>query len=851
MEHKKRVLPYGTLALLSSLGAALHAQPTTESGPTPELEAFILRETDLAQSGDLMPTSRQVFSVFGTGSLLDTPRSVTVITPEMMKQFDIKDFGDLAKLGAGTQQANYYGVPGVPSLRGAKGSVFFNGMQRAYQRNEMPLSFGSLEGMDLVKGPAPAHFGAALVGGYANLIPKSPYFDEKRGSVQLEVGENDSYRVQADFGGPTLFRDRPAAYRVSITSQLADSYYDNVGNDFISLYASTKIQLKPDVTFFSGAEYFNYKSNENAGWNRLTQNLARNGQYVIGEPISVSDSRWGGNANRRLHTVNPALVVPDAAVLARFGDAATARAAGLLDLSDAGDRATAYAGIPAGDLPFIAQTASGFQYTPGYFAGGGEVFTQKVDGSTVLADPSDFANSQNFFWFADYESKANPDRSWKNQFIFDYITTEKRSSYSYAIDTKQLVLENKLSLTEDFGFLNSSVTYGGSVRFTKAEQLQDFWDEPFSRRDITAPGISGNSVVFAGGLDPEGNIRWNSPFAGFAPGIGGNSVTSDLFQYSLFGYAESKITDTLTTYTSLLGAFAHYKTGVPREASVGFPAPANVKGDMWYYSASFSPVLKLTENWSAYVMAQYGTAIEPLQGGPILGENALSRNKLLEIGTKASLLDNRLFVSLAGYMWSQSTFSANAGGNTTIQSEGQGVELELTYAVTDRLTLIAAANHQIVELENPVRFRVVPTTEEGFALFGGELQTPFSQNQGGFDPSLLGPPANNPKLRINSTPATQIKLFAVYNLENGFGVSGGPIWSSSYYADYDRTVSLPSSIVVNASVYYRQPTYEISLSVDNLTGEDYFYGADPIFASGGIITKAPDRQFKLSYTYKF
>jgi iron complex outermembrane recepter protein len=502
-------------------------------------------------------------------------------------------------------------------------------------------------------------------------------------------------------------------------------------------------------------------------------------------------------------------------------------------------------------LDSIAQTTSGFQYTPEFFTNGNKVFTTPIDGSTVLSDPSDFADSENLFWFADLDFTGNPDRTIKNQFILDYIRTSKRSSYSYAIDTQQLALENKLSLTEEFDFLNSLVTYGGSVRFTRARQLQDFWDEPFSRRDISLPTISGNSEVFAGGLDPEGNIRWNSPFAGFSPAVGGSSVESDLFQYSLFAFSENEWSERWTTYTSLLGAFAHYKVGVPSAAVGGFAAPRDDKGDMWYYSASFSPVYRITDNWNAYVMAQYGTSIEPLQGGPILGENALSTNRLYEIGTKVSLLENRLFASLAGYTWRQSTFNTGAGGDSILQLEGEGVELEVTFLATDRLTLIGSANQQITELKAPLGFRVAPASEEDFALFGGELQTPFSQAQGGFDPALLGPPANNPDLRVGAAPDTQLKLFAVYELENGFGLSGGGIWSDSYWASYDRQVKLPSSLVFDASIFYRQPNYEIRLYVENLTSEDYFFGADPTFAAAGIITKAPERTFKISYAYNF
>jgi iron complex outermembrane recepter protein len=828
---------------------------TTTDDELPILETFIAEQSAAAITGDLNPTSREVFSVFGNQSIIDVPRSVTVITPEMMQAFDIQSFRDISRIGAGTQQANFYGVPGVPSFRGAKGSVFFNGMQRAYQRNEMPLSFGSLEGMDLVKGPAPAHMGAALVGGYANLIPKMPYFDKQRGSVMVEIGQYDHYRIQADVGGPTLIGGIPSASRISLTAQQADSYYNDVSNDYVSLYASIKAQLRPNVMLFTGTEYFNYKSNENAGWNRLTQNLVSNNQYVIGEPISVSDSRWGGRANRRLHTLQPALVVPEAAVINRFGSAAAAVAAGLLDMSDPATRDTVY-GVFGAERPFLAETDSGFLYTQDFFDNGGEVFTTPIKGSTVLSDPTDFANSENIFWFADLDFTANADRKAKFQFILDYIRTTKRSSYSYAIDTQQFVTESKLTVSEDLDFLKSNVTYGGSFRFSRAKTLQDFWDEPFSRRDISQSNISGNSQVFAGGMDPEGTIRWNSPFQAtpFAPSLGAYSIQSDLFQYSLFGYSITEITDSITLYSSLLGAYANYKASTPSQAFASGLNPVNEtsrSGDKLYYSASVSPVLALTDNINLYAMLQYGTAIEPLQGGAIIGEGQFSTNRLYEFGTKGAFLDGRLYAGLASFLWQQSASLSNAGGDSVIQQEGKGVEFEITYAVTDNFTLIGSANYQIVELKNPIGFRVVPTDEQGFALFGGELQTPFSQNQGGFDPSFLGAPANNPNLRLGGTPETQLKLFGVYELENGFGGSLGAIWSDSYWASYDRNVKLPSTLVFDGSIFYRTPRYEIRLTVENLTNEDWFYGADPFFAASGIITKAPERTFKATFTYNF
>ena len=866
---KKKLLRGGYGLGLLAAPFASHGQeaatpkPEATSGDVVTLEEFIVRESAQAASGDLLPTSRPVMSVFGNQSIVDTPRSVTVLTPELLKQFDIQDFSDLAKIGAGTQQVNYYGVPGIPTIRGAKGSVYFNGMQRAYQRNEMPLSFGSIEGMDVVKGPAPGNFGAALVGGYVNLIPKSPYFDEKRGQLQIEVGQYSHFRSQFDVGGPTLLLGKPAAYRVSVTGQLADSYYDKIGNDFVSLYGSVKAEIAKGVTIFTGGEYFNFKSNENAGWNRPTQQLVDNGSYVIGEPISLSDSRFGGYANRTLlyGTNNPfnskyddgstpegvsptvtALVVSQSAINRALanGTITPAQVALMNDLSTDAGRTAAYSNLPAGDLPFISQSASGFQYTPEYFAAGGEALTEKIDGSQVLADDADFADSQNLFWFGDIESKRHPDRAIKLQNILDYVETEKRSSYGYAFDSQQTILESKLSITEDLDFINTALTYGASIRYTDAWQLQDFWDEPFSRRDISRSDVSNKSKIAAGGpsIYSNGINYWNGGFGG----KGGNTE-SQLTQVSGFFYGDTKLAEKLHVYTSALLGYASFEVGAPSDAGT-FPSD---DGNKTYTSISVSPQFRITKEITIYATGQRGTAVDPLQGGPIAGEQSFAKNDLEEIGLKASLFDGKLFTGIAGYHWRQTSFNTRSAVNEEL--EGKGVEFENTVKLSENLSLIGSVGYQRVTLEGTsTPFRAVPMSAQDWALYGGILNDPFDDvNTGG----PFGNPANNPDRIYPGTPETQAKLFAIYEFSSGLGISIGGVWSDSYWHNYDRTIKLPSTLVFNGSIFYKRPTWDLSLSVENLTNEDYFSGSDPIFGSGTIITKAPETNFKLSYAYRF
>lgn len=814
-----------------------------------ELEQFIATETALAESGDLLPSSRPTSSVFGEMAVLDTPRAVTVLTPELMAQFDIQDFSDLGRIGAGTQQRNYYGVPGTPILRGAEGGVFFNGIQRAFQRNEMPLSFGSVEAMDVVKGPAPAHFGVSQAGGYTNLLPKSPFFDRKRSLITTEIGTEEDYRVQLDTGAPLLLGERPAAYRISVTGQYAGSPYERVRNDFLSVYGSLKVQLSSNTTLFTGMEAFRFKSNENAGWNRPTQNLVDHSAYVIGEPISIASSDWEGRANRYLLYQNPALVVPASVVDAGLADGSitASQRDAMLNLAYPAQRALAYAGISDADLATISPTTSGYQYTPAYFAAGGSVFTAPISRGTVLASDEDFADADNLLYFADLVSRRDSGATMSAQFMLDYIGTDKSSTYGYATNTNQLVLEAKGSYQQSYDFLQTNLTMGLSARRSEAKTRQDFFDEPFSRRDISRPEISGNSTIPVGAqTDPDGVNFW-SPTA-----QGGANAESTLWLLSAFAFAENRLHETLTTYTSLVLSHAPYDTRYPSgvdRVPPDDPRRDPVSGEKDFASFSFSPVWNATDEIRFYATIQRGTSIDPLDGGAIIGRGNFADNSMDELGIKVSIIDDTLFASLAAYQWDQTAF--NVRENNAEELEGEGIEFEMTYAPTERFALIGSIGHQEVRRNTPLGFRSIPLTEEQWALYGGQLNSPFSGLPAPAERAPYSRPASNPNLVYPGAPEDQVKLHAYVGLPRGFSMTIGARWSDSYWHNFDRTIRLPATAVFDASLSWRNDDWSVDLRGFNLTNEDVFTGAEPVFGANTLVTKAPGPTAKLIVSRRF
>ena len=765
-----------SLSTLLALTVSLTNLQGQDSG-IPELESFIADESASALLNTVMPTEREISGLFSDAkSILEIPRSVTLLSPEILDQLNIKGLRDLEKVGAGTQAFNYYGVPGSPTIRGARGGTYLNGMLRAYNRNEMPLSFGSLEAIEIVKGPAPADFSPTLIGGFVNLIPKTPFFDEEKGSIELQFDNWGRKTSTADLGAPFLISGEiPAAYRLSITSQDGESYYDDLSNDYTSVYGSIKFRPKKGVSVFMGGEYFDYKSNENPGWNRPTQQLVDTGAYVIGEPQDITSGIWRGTAARREISADPRLAIERSVaeeLVPKFGNLE--------------------------DMEFITDSdgVEKYVYTSDYFANGGSAVTRQLEGNVVLTDPSDFADSTDTVLFADIVLDSNPERTVTIKGIAEFLETEKNSSYGYAFASEQTLFGAKMYVTERGLIPNTSFSYGIGTRFHDATQLQDYWDEPFSRRDITEDEISANTILLSGAQFPiGGNNQWG------LFGVGGNSE-SELMQLSTFINGQSKLMD---DKLSLLGSvrfeYADFDIKVPSEVDglsaetrANYASNGSDSTDYLNWNLGFN--YEVAEGIYLYGNYQEGTSMDPSQGGALVGEANFAENEMSEAGIKSSFIDGSLFTSVAFYNWEQSAFNGRAGSSEPL--EGEGFEFEATWIVSDSLKFIGSFTSQEVKRKTPLGFRTIPFSEQDWAMYGGELNDPFGN--AGFDgrdryDRNFGTPPANPNLVFPGPPEEIIKLFGIYDFQNGFEMSGGVRSQEEFFLDFDRQIVLPDALI--------------------------------------------------------
>ena len=854
-----QLVAYLLITTLSATGQE-STQVQDDLGPITELEAFIVRESSAYESGGIEPLSRPVTGLFNTSkNVLEIPRSVTMLTPEHMNLLQIDDLRSLSKFGAGTQLINNYGVTGTPIIRGAKGATLLNGMVRSFNLNEMPLSFGSSEALDIVKGPTPPHISPTHVGGFVNLVPKSPFFDERRGSVELTFGSYDQYRALIDYGGPIMIGNRPSAFRVSITLNHEGSYYNRLRNDFESAYFSIKTDITKKVTAFAGFEFFHYNSSENAGWNRPTQDLIDNGNYVIGEPINITDSDYQNTANRDLASYPygygwyngiadfNALVVPKEVVDAAVADGRITTAArdAMLNMQDADDIARAY-GQPlpsTGDVdPNYAAIAdvsdtlarlmsqnsnNGYRYTQDYFDNGGIVFTAPIEGSDVLSDDNDLSEATNWVGFTDLDWTGSRGTHWQYKLLIDTLKTEKLSSYGYAIDTEQFILDQRIEGLDYLDwFRSTTVSYGIGARYTQAEMVQDYYAEPFSRRDISLAQVSNNSRILAGPqLGPDGLNYWS-------PDIGAN-VASDLFQASLFGQFDSRITERLQLTLSARVEHASFDAELPgrvQRANETIRTGVENSGEKNTYSLGGYLTYEIAPNTRLYVAAQDGISLDLTQAGGVFGEDNFAEADLLEGGIKFTLLDERVQGSISTWEWKQSRFNQRDYQSEPLK--GKGVEFEATFTlVREHLFLITSAENQRIQRQIGLGYRSLPLDAQGWALNAGAITS-------GVDAF----PVNNPDLDYPGIPETTYKGHLIWKL-NALQLALSGVYSRANWLNFEHTMKLPSSFLVSVYAGYKVGAWDLAFTVENLTDEDYFLGADPLFASNTLVTKGEPRRY--------
>ncbi len=823
---KMRAIALMALGGSLALPAAAQAQDSTgvetaaATEPTPaaddNIETVVVKAKVNREVNIL--SNEPVDSVFGFDkSIKDTPRSITSISNETLNKLNINELNDLVALSPGSFTQSFFGVAGSLDVRGTPGEVYFRGVRRIDNPGNYPTPIGASDRIDIVRGPASPIYGPSKIGGYLNFVPKSgrasdgAYMKQPMGEFGATRGSWDKNVLHGEVGGPGNFLGNDFGYYLYAESENSGSYYQNTATRQSIYQASLDMQLSEKSRIEFGGMYQDFKGNQVAGWNRLTQDLIDHGTYITGSP-------------RSLDTNGDGLLSGPEAAAANGG-----QGLGIFYFGGVGAQPAATV------LTDLAAHPDNALINPG---------TAHITGKQVLVQKDDELTDKVPTLYFDFIHDFDGGLKLTNKSFYESLKNNNENAYGFSQYADTWVFEDQLILAyaQDFGdAVKSSYQFSPSIRHQDFEHGDNFAYEYFDRRDITKPGspVDRRTLSTRDGSAVE-------PYSSHTKGNYTDVGVALMADYTFFDSIH------------LLGGGRYDSIDVESTCLVDSLDCAEIAGikqksndDVWSWSASLSydiPVIGVTP----YVTKAKQTTLIVGQGGEVPADSvasgkAVADSKLTEYGAKASLWDDRLYGSVAHFKQERVDYSAqNTVTNNTTESKGW--EFEFRGVVTDNLAITGAYT----------RLKVYNLTarEDGFQFgFAGGSDLPE-----GVDPALMyGGVVNGLTFtddgRKQGVPENIYSIYLIYNFAeaiiDGLTTTIGVTHVDSTYSGFSKSVKLPSYTLLNAGLNYETKHWKLGLQGKNLTDEKYFRSNFPdLFGSSVVLPELP-RNYLASVAYKF
>jgi len=818
---------YRNVRQLLALGALLSA--VTAVAPVAVAEEEVMEEVVVTGDLNSLP-GEDVKSIFGFNkSILETPRSVSTVSEELMDRMNMQDIDELVTVSPGSFTQSFFGVAGGLDVRGTPGETYFRGIRRLDNPGNYPTPIGASDRVDIVRGPASPIYGPSKIGGYLNFNPKSArieetgaYIEENTGALSYTAGSWDKSVLTAEVGGPAEFAGKPMGFYLYGELENSDSFYENApGVEQSLIQASFDMDLNDQVQLQFGGMYHDYSGAQNAGWNRITQDLIDNGTYITGSP-SPLDTDGDGKISHQEYDVN--------------GD-------GFTDLNPFA--------FWSGDNGLPANSTLTFDDISGFFNSDllalNDVGTAILDPKTTLIGAEDHLENQVATLY--FDVIIDTDAGWevKNQLFYESYENVNENAYGFSQFHETYVIEEKLVLSKTYTFdsLVASVQLSPSIRFTDFEHGDDYTNEYFGRRDLTGPSTALDARLLATSIDDD----YTEYYIGEYTDIGLAFLTDLSWEngLSLLIGARHDRLDMESRQPADKLLLASSNNFCTDGSCIDLAAEDDVSGNSWTVSLSYEiantgiiPYVTVSEQ--ATVIAGQGAE---LTVSNVASGGAFDSSELTEFGVKGELLeDGRLYFSLSHYEQERTDFSAQSiVTNQAVKTEG--TEFELRWAVND--ALFVGATYTNVEALN------LASIDDGsrFSFYGAE-------DLPAIDPALLfggqiGGPVNVAASggRRAGMPENIYSVYGTYLFDNGVSVSASVTDVDSVASGFSNSITLPAYTLVNMTLGYETESWKFSLTGKNLTDERYFRSNFPnLFGSTIVLPELP-RHFIAKAQYSF
>ena len=805
------------------LGSAL-----AQDEPVEVLELYEIEE-EVEDPVGILPQI-PVDSVFGFGeNIVDTPRSVSSISAEMIEQYGIDDINGLIAFSPGAFTTSFFGVAGQLDIRGAPGETYFRGMKRIENPGNYQTPIGASDRVDVVRGPPSPIFGFGKIGGYLNFIPKSArastgkYFDEPRGSMKGTYGSWQKRVLQAEVGGPMSIEDTKGGYYLFALAEDSETYYNNVPRQQYILQSTFNFDLSDTVRVEFGEQYQYFYSTENAGWNRVTQALVDKGTYTAGAPYINPDlPEHGGDADGFL----------DQSEAANVGGLFYFMIGGICCFETPGFGGSPPGGIEGPNPQMALDPAT--------------VRTTKIDGSQVLVDSRDYLVSDSLGIFFDVIFEPSDNFSVTNKLFYDFLDRQKRASYGFSQRNDAESFEEKIILAGSSSFGNdvsANWQVAPSVRWYHAETFQDFDVETFDRRDLSLYGGTGTpNDRRANSLDNPEKNPWT------------DSDITDFFEFGFALFSDVDVGENLHFLLAGRASYVDVETVAAGENNLSRNAGNTATAQRWEWAYNVSGSYNLPMGLTIYATNARQPLIMTDQTGGVpfsvtASGDPMANTSLWETGFKGFANEKKLFYAFAVYQ--QTLQSFNAQQLTVTATRGTGYEAELRFVPNVNWAFSFAGNWQktvyspLVAGNSEFAFL---NPEQATFLTGVESKGEYfwAGTLGNSEGCCMVDHAERPGL-----PDKTLSFNTTWRSNGPWEANLGVSYIAEVSGDRLKQLSLPSAFLVNAAVVYNTERWTIRAIGKNLTDERYFRGNFPGLFGGVTVLPQLPVHWEISLTHKF
>lgn len=798
----RRALIATALSTCGPLFAQEASQPAAaDKEPIHVLEKFVLEEKVEDPMG-VMP-KEPTGAAFGLSlTPLETPRSMTFLSGEMLEQYGVNDIADLVRVAPSTYTTFNFGIQGGVDIRNVSADSYFRGIKRVENRSAIPTPLGATDRVEIVRGPPSPIYGSGKIGGYMNYVPKTArastgkYLDVPVGKVSVTYGDYNKRILTAEVGGAAKLGKLPAGYYVYTQFEDSDSFYNNATKKQEILQATFNVDLNRAVRIEAGTMLQHWRGVGVVGWNRLTQDLVDNGTYKTGLPLVNLDTNGSG-----------------AIELAEINASGSDKLIKTLTYNQ-------YLGLAA--RPTLQ---------PQFALDPATVGTTHLDTQQVILEP--FVDAHDEILFADLILDRGGLFTVTNKMYAEQLLQLKSQYLSFARRQDQFSFEDKLLFEQKplapFPWVTISNALALSVRYSDNDLATSGNFQIYARPDIARALVP--NVIIANSLDDPIGFPWGSRVKSTYTEYGAGVLSSIDFKRVPLSVILGGRYDTIDA------------TSATPPALAGNPPPTSGTGTDWAFSQSISASVTAFEAFRPYVTTAVQNVLVIGNGGTLsvaaVNKGAYDDASLFETGVKGSLLAGKLFYAAAYFDQTRKSLDSDTGETTA--TKGTGYELEVKFVPHKRLSLSVSANWQKT-VYDPVTTRTYMITPE---IAG------YTAQQGNAGLIRVTLPASDLYAERPGSPKRIFSVASTYYLTNQWALSGSVTHQDKFFADVMKTITLPAADVFNLSVIFNYGRLSTRLSVSNLTDERYFRANQPDTGGGIMALPNPGRTTDLKFTYEF